>query len=118
MTALLLEVETFPIEADKSHVVHALVPSDSWWKLKHRAKNERRTQAILLRGALDALFTKYERRKDFGFVSSPSREPLLTSLVFRIDALCHARLQRLVAKSRIRQSEFIREALHDFLKTA
>ena len=91
--------------------IHVLVPGSYVAKLRQLAHNTRIHQSEYLREFINDLLAKHQNTIAAGPGPVLPDEPS-ANLVFRISPTMKTQLDALTEKTRIRQSEWLREALH------
>lgn len=91
---------------------HVLVPRSLRRALQVLADRTHIHQSEYLREALDDLLAKYPE----GVQPAAATAPAAEELVLRVDPVKLGALKALSHRTRVRQSEFLREAIHDVLQ--
>lgn len=93
---------------------HVLVPVAWHTALKQLARDTRIHQSVYLREAVGDVLAKYPEGSIPGAAPAGDVERL-RSIVFRLSPERLDALALLAARTRVRRSEFLREAIHDLL---
>lgn len=103
----------------KQVATHVLVTDETRRELRALSSRTRRQQSVLLRDAVKELLEKYETPRPVDLISQRETwRDADRSVVFRLKQSQLVAVQDLARRTRIRQSELLREAINDLLRSA
>jgi predicted DNA-binding protein len=94
---------------------HVLVPRVLVGRLRLLSRETRVPQNAYLEEAVDDMLAHFEKESSRSFQVPPPVNGQLESVVFRLEKRAMAQLKALVLRSRVPQSQYLREAVHALL---